>query len=53
MPDEKINAFLAELTLLSVKHGLAINQNGDLWEMESDDYERKYSCDNDSKIDFV
>lgn len=52
MSDEKIQAFLDELTELSHKHGLAINPDGDLFELEPDDTERKYHCDEDSKVDF-
>ena len=53
MSYEKINAFLTELTWLSLKHGLGINSNGDLYEMEADDHDRRYRCDEDSRIDFV
>lgn len=53
MSEEKINAFLAELTALSHKHGLGITPDGDLFEMEADDSERQYSCDGSSKIDFM
>jgi len=53
MSEEKLNAFLGELTELSLKHGLGINEGGVLYELESDDYERRYSCDSESKIDFV
>lgn len=53
MSDEKINAFLNELTSLSHKHGLGVNSNGDLYELEAEDAERRYSCDDDSKLDFV
>lgn len=52
MEDIKIEAFLSELTALSHKHGLGINTNGDLFELESDDGDRRYACDDDSKIDF-
>jgi len=37
MSDEKIQAFLDELTALSHKHGLGINPDGDLFELEADD----------------
>lgn len=53
MTDEKINDFLAELTTLSHKHGLGINpHNGDLFELEADDAERRYTCDDSSHLDF-
>lgn len=53
MSEEKLNMFLCELTELSLKHGLGINEGGVLYELESDDYERHYSCDDESKINFV
>jgi hypothetical protein len=53
MSNERLNIFLNDLTELSLKHGLGINEGGVLYELESDDYERRYSCDEDSKIDFV
>lgn len=52
MDDNKIMAFLEELTALSHKHGLGINPDGDLFELESDDAERTYRCDDNSHLDF-
>ena len=54
MEDEKINQFLSELTALSHKHGLGINgiQGAELYELEAEDSERRYTCDQQSQIDF-
>lgn len=52
MTNEQIQAFLDELTVLSHKHGLGINADADLFELEDDDAERRYHCDENSVIDF-
>lgn len=49
----KIEVFLSELTWLSLKHGIGVNSNGDLFELEQEDTERRYSCDENSKLDFA
>lgn len=50
----RLGAFLRELTALSQKHGYGINRTGEVYELDGpEDCERKYSCDNDSRLDFV
>jgi hypothetical protein len=44
--------FLRELTHLSRRYGLGIAGPAVIFEMESDDYERAYRCEND-KAEFV
>jgi len=51
MDEQKFDEFLDELTALSHKHGLAIN--GGLWELQPEDAERRYVCDEDSQLDFI
>lgn len=51
--DAKLAAFLDELTTLSRKHGYGINRTGELYELELEDAERRYRCDDDSRINFV
>lgn len=51
MEDDKLQQFLTELTALSHKHGLGIN-GAELYELESDDSERRYTCDNNSLLGF-
>lgn len=52
MSDEKIQVFLEELTALSHKHGLGITSRGELFELEGEDRELKYHCDDSSKLWF-
>ena len=51
MSNEEIQAFLDILTALSHRYGLAINSDGDLFEIKPEDADRRYYCDEDSKID--
>lgn len=53
MEQEKLRAFLDELTELSHKHGLGITGYPALFVLEADDTERRYSCDDDSQLEFV
>jgi hypothetical protein len=52
MNDQKLIVFLDELTALSHKHGLGINPDGDLFELDADDAELSYHCDDNSHLDF-
>lgn len=52
MNEEKIQAFLDELTALTLKHGLAINDTGEIWELEPEDADRKYQMDEVSILRF-
>ena len=45
------NGFLFELTELSAKHGLAINDGAQLYEMERDDYPYSYAVDSQGKLE--
>ena len=51
MDDKKLQQFLDDLTAVSRKHGLVINPDGDLFEMEAEDYKLKYACDDNSHLD--
>lgn len=51
MDNDKIETFLNELTALSHKHGLGID-GAELYELESEDSERRYTCGNNSLLDF-
>ena len=54
MDQEKLNQFLNELTDLSHKYGLGITGDATLYVLEPpDDSERRYSCDDDSQLEFV
>lgn len=54
MEDDKINSFLSELTALSHKHGIGINdiECAELYELEAEDAERRYSIDKQSLLHF-
>ena len=54
MEDEKVSGFLSELTALSHKYGLGINdiESTELYELEAEDAERRYSIDNQSILRF-
>lgn len=52
MGQEKIEAFLTELTALSHRHGVGV-KDGALYELELEDGERRYNCDEESRLDFV
>lgn len=54
MDDEKVSQFLAELTVLSDKYGIGINdiECTELYELEPEDASRRYSVDNKSFIHF-
>lgn len=52
MDNAKIETFLSELTWLSLKYGIGINANADLFELETEDGERRYACDGDSRLSF-
>lgn len=52
MDQEQIEQFLNELTALSHRHKLGIN-GGELYELDLEDSERRYSCDEESVLDFV
>jgi hypothetical protein len=52
MKDQKIKAFLDELTALSHKHGLGLTR-AQTFELEAEDAERAYQMDDDSLVDFV
>lgn len=48
----QVTEFLSELTALSHQHGIGI-KDGELYELEVEDGERRYSSDEESKLDFV
>lgn len=54
MDEERINEFLSELTTLSHKYGIGINdiESTELYELEPEDAERRYSCDQQSILHF-
>lgn len=52
MNQEQIEQFLYELTALSHRHKVGI-KDGELYELELEDSERRYSCDEQSVLDFV
>jgi hypothetical protein len=45
-----LGAFLSELTPISVKHGIAIEGSPKLVAMESKDFERKYTADEQAQL---
>lgn len=50
--EEKATRFLLDLTRLSLLHGVGITGSPELFIMESDDYERSYKIDGQSKLSF-
>lgn len=52
MTDKDLARFLAELTNLSIKFGIAINGNPELYVMTDEDRARIYSADNESRLRF-
>ncbi len=48
--NENLAAFLDALTELSRRFSLGITQEGVLFELESDDFERTYTCDEESRL---
>ena len=49
---EQVADFLAALGKLSREHGFGLNGEPTLFLLEPNDHERKYRCDNDSKLHF-
>jgi hypothetical protein len=53
---ESFKTFIKELTELSIKHGIGINDDCSLYEMNphpiDGDYERQYSIDENWKLSF-
>ena len=47
---ERTHAFLAELTELSAKYGIAIGGNSTLYVMERPDYDYRYQADSESAL---
>lgn len=47
---DKTEAFLAELTDLSAKHGIAIGGDAMLYLMERPDYDYRYRADSESAL---
>jgi len=52
-PAVDATAFERELTQLSRKHGIGIGGSATLFVMETDDFERNYSTDNQSHLQFT
>ena len=48
--DNKLSAFLVELTELSRRFQFGITPDGVLFSFEADDFERTYSCDDESRL---
>lgn len=53
MDQEKLRQFLNELTNLSHRYGLGITGDAILYELEREDSERNYHCNDDSELEFV
>ena len=45
-----LSDFLADLTLLSSRHGLGINENAEIYLMEFEDFSFSYSCNSDGRL---
>ena len=50
--DEKTKEFLASLTELSIRYGIAITGNAQLFIMEPEDYDTVYRVDSESRLSF-
>ncbi len=50
--EARTQAFLNEITELSIKHGIAITGDPVLFVMEHEDYNSRYKADRDSKLIF-
>lgn len=52
---ESLQQYLKELTELSIKHGLGLDEDGFLYHMdlELDDYERKFKADPEGRLSFL
>ncbi len=51
--NDKLDEFLSALTGLSQSYRISITGTPILFVMEDDDFERTYSCDDESKLDFI
>jgi hypothetical protein len=51
--DQELQSFLSELTELSRKYKTGITGTPILFVMDNDDYERVYTCDAQSSLDFA
>ena len=47
---DNLSAFLAALSVLSERHGIAISDGAELYEMEPDDRLSTYNADADSRL---
>ena len=48
-----LGAFLSELTVISMKHGIGIEGSPVLVALESEDFERKYTADEQARLKFA
>lgn len=51
--DDNLKMFLDGLRELSLRHKIGIAGEPELFVMDDDDFERAYSCDADSKLQFI
>jgi hypothetical protein len=52
MEKEKLELFLAELTKISIDHGVGITGDPVLFVLEDDDKDRVYTCNDESNLHF-
>lgn len=50
---DNLNEFLDQLTKLASEHRIGINDEGVLYEMEHDDFERTFRVTSDGCLEFV